>query len=97
MNRWLLVLTALLLPVLAGCGQKASTREGAVTPAPVESGPVLATSESAAHCRRGETVWVNSRSHIFHLQGDPYYGHTKQGGYLCKDEALRDGYRQSKK
>jgi hypothetical protein len=97
MKRLLLGPTALLLCVLAACGQKASTRAGAVTPAPVESGPVLATSESAAHCRRGDTVWVNSRSHIFHLSGDPYYGHTKQGGYLCKDEALRDGYRQAKK
>lgn len=104
MNRsWLLIL-ALLLPLATGCGQKASTRTTAVTPAPVESGPLqaqgqntaIARSPSELHCGSQAPVWVNERTKIYHLQGDPYYGRTKLGGYLCERDAVHAGYRPSK-
>lgn len=106
MNRSLLFVIALVLPLLCACGQKASTRTTAVTPAPVQSGPLhpangsttaLAASPSDLHCGSEPTVWVNEHSKVYHLQGDPYYGHTKYGGYMCELDAVHAGYRAAKK
>lgn len=106
MNRSRLLAIALVLSVLAACGQKASTREGAVTPAPVESGPLhpmrgagnatLASDPADVHCGSQPAVWANSRTKIYHMVGDPSYGHTKFGGYICERDAVRAGYRPSK-
>ncbi len=91
---------------LAACGQKASTRSAAISPAPVESGPLspmhgrnelLASSPSELRCASGDRVWVNTHTHVYHLPGDPYYGHTKFGGYLCEQDAVREGFREAKK
>jgi hypothetical protein len=43
-----------------------------------------------------DTVWVNTASGIYHRDGDPWYGKTKQGRYMTEDEAIRAGYRLSK-
>jgi hypothetical protein len=100
------ILMAILPLTLGACGQKASTRTGAVSPAPVESGPLhrmrgrnamLAASPSDLHCGTAKPVWVNTHTHVYHMPGDPYYGHTKQGGYLCEQDAARAGYREAKK
>lgn len=99
----LLFVLALVVPLVAGCGQKASTRTTAVTPAPVQSGPLhpgqnamLVGSPSQLHCGSKPPVWANSHSMIYHVEGDPYYGHTKFGGYICEQDAVRAGYRISK-
>ena len=92
----LLFVLALVVPLVSACGQKASTRTTAVTPAPVQSGPLLAGSASQLHCGSQPPVWANSHSMIYHVQGDPYYGHTKSGGYICERDAVRAGYRISK-
>lgn len=94
MNR--LPLLLLLAIALTACGQKASTRTTAVTPAPVASGPLLVRTASDLHCGKQPAVWANERTKIYHLPGDPYYGHTKEGGYLCEGDAVRAGYRSSK-
>ncbi|HKU67703.1 MAG TPA: hypothetical protein VJP85_08005 [Candidatus Baltobacteraceae bacterium] len=103
MNRCLLVMLALAVSLLSACGQKASTRTTAVTPAPVVSGPLhpgqnvmLASSPSGLHCGSKPPVWANSHSMVYHVQGDPYYGHTRYGGYVCERDAVRAGYRISK-
>lgn len=96
MKRVLVLILAIGL--LTACGQKASTRGGAVTPAPVESGSgmMMAHSASDLHCGKEAPVWVNSKTHVYHMKGDPYYGHTKAGGYLCEQDAVRAGMRASK-
>jgi len=38
-------------------------------------------------------VWVNTESHVFHREGSPYYGKTKQGKYMTEAEALKEGDR----
>ncbi len=102
---WLLIL-ALTLPLVSACGQKASTRTTAVTPAPAESGPLhpmhgrnpmLAASPSDLHCGSEAPVWVNEHTKVYHMQGDPYYGHTKFGGYMCELDAVHAGYHAAKK
>lgn len=106
MNRWTLLILATALAALVGCGQHASTRTTAITPAPVASGPLhpmhgrnaaLASSPSGLHCGAQPPVWVNEHTKVFHLQGDPYYGRTKFGGYMCERDAVRAGYHQAKK
>jgi DNA uptake protein ComE-like DNA-binding protein len=41
-------------------------------------------------------VWVNTDSKIYHREGDPWYGKTKQGKFMTEQEAIQQGYRASK-
>ena len=41
-------------------------------------------------------VWVNTESKIYHRSSDPWYGKTKQGKFMTEQEALQQGYRESK-
>ncbi|MFN2460187.1 MAG: hypothetical protein ABR591_05825 [Candidatus Velthaea sp.] len=36
-------------------------------------------------------VWVNTKSMVYHLQGDSYYGKTKAGKYACQSDAVAMG------
>ncbi len=39
------------------------------------------------------TVWVNTRSGVYHCSGSRWYGKTKQGKYMGECEAIKDGNR----
>jgi hypothetical protein len=54
--------------------------------------------ESAAqvHCAGDQVVWLNTKSHVYHEKGALYYGHTKQGTYVCRKEADAAGDRDAK-
>jgi len=41
-------------------------------------------------------VWVNTDSKIFHRPGDRWYGKTKQGQFMTEQDAIKQGYRESK-
>ena len=41
-------------------------------------------------------VWVNTDSKVYHLQGDQWYGKTKNGKYMTEQEAIKAGYRAAK-
>ena len=41
-------------------------------------------------------VWVNTKSKVFHRQGDRWYGKTKEGKFMTEADALKEGYRPSK-
>jgi DNA uptake protein ComE-like DNA-binding protein len=41
-------------------------------------------------------VWVNTSTRVFHREGDPWYGKTKQGKYMTEADAVKAGYRASK-
>lgn len=48
-------------------------------------------------CASGDpVVWVNTSTKKYHLQGDSYYGKTKQGKYACKSAADAQGDKQAK-
>ena len=53
------------------------------------------TSEQAAqrHCLGDTIVWLNTSSANYHFKGDPWYGRTERGTYVCKVEADKDGMR----
>jgi hypothetical protein len=44
------------------------------------------------NCGAVKPVWVNTHSHVYHEPGDPYYGHTKYGKYMCPSQAAAAGY-----
>ena len=52
--------------------------------------------ESREHQAEKPLVWVNPATHVFHRQGDQWYGKTAGGEYMTEEDALRAGYREAK-
>ncbi len=65
-----------------------------VNPASTES----ATAESAAAQTPPQPgmVWASPKSKIYHVEGDRYYGKTKNGRWMTEADAIKAGYRKSK-
>ena len=59
--------------------------------------PPLFPSEQSAqlHCPADTVVWLNVPTGIYHLKGQRWYGRTKSGAYVCKQEADKAGDRGS--
>jgi hypothetical protein len=43
-------------------------------------------------CGAVQPVWVNLRTKKYHEPGDPAYGHTKHGEYVCPSRARQQGF-----
>lgn len=58
---------------------------------------VAFTSEKEAqiHCPHDEVVWLNFPTKIWHAKWQRWYGRTKSGAYVCKQEAIATGNRAS--
>ena len=55
------------------------------------------TATSASNTAPGPgMVWVNTKTKVFHREGDPYYGKTKHGKYMSESDAIKAGYRAAK-
>ena len=56
--------------------------------------PRFPTEQAAQlHCPADIVVWLNIPSGIYHFKGQRWYGRTKSGAYVCKQEADRVGDR----
>lgn len=44
------------------------------------------------NCGAVKPVWVNLNTKAYHEPGDPYYGKTKHGEYLCPSQAKAQGF-----
>jgi hypothetical protein len=57
---------------------------------------VRAAATTMPVCSPGDpVVWVNTHSHVYHLQGDAYFGKTKAGEYACESKAVASGAHQA--
>jgi hypothetical protein len=49
--------------------------------------------QAQRHCPSDVVVWLNLPTRIYHWKGMRWYGHTKNGAYVCKREADENGSR----
>ena len=51
------------------------------------------TLSSGHHAAKSVTVWINTRSGVYHYPGERWYGRTKDGQYMTEAAALKANYR----
>jgi hypothetical protein len=49
--------------------------------------------EAKRHCPKDTVVWLNTKTRVYHLKGERWYGATKMGAYICRKEANAEGDR----
>jgi hypothetical protein len=47
-------------------------------------------------CPGDKLVWVNTRSNVYHFQGERYFGSTKEGKFICEHAADKEGDRPTR-
>jgi hypothetical protein len=59
----------------------------------------LYDSKGAAHqhCPKDVIVWIDRQTNSFYLKGEMWYGTTENGGYMCRDDAWENGFKEAKK
>jgi len=85
---------------LAACaGSKSNTQSSAYTNGTRNAqrngmaGNMAGQAPVDVNCGAVQPVWVNLRSHVYHESGDPYYGRTRNGRYMCPNQARAEGDR----
>ena len=100
------VLLTVVVAAAAGCGGGGggSAPQNNATVAPLTS-PMTAVQKEIAglplaqqapipkglNCK-GDVVWANIARKNYHREGDPYFGRTKHGQYMCEAAADAAGY-----
>jgi len=57
-----------------------------------------AEQEAIAACKDEDNiVWVNLRSKKYHTKESAFFGHTKVGAFACKNNAILNLYKKSKR
>ena len=88
---------------LAGCGGGSSTTSSTPAASPTATSvafgeqralplAVAAVVPSGLKCSKEDIVWANMHTKAYHDPGDPYYGKTRNGAYMCRDTANAQGY-----
>jgi len=52
--------------------------------------------QAQQHCPHDAVVWVNTKTGVYHLKGERWYGATKDGAYVCRKEADAEGDRMTR-
>lgn len=86
---------AIALLGLAACGGGKSSNQNGAAAAGNSMGNSMGNAAANAkvpNCGAVKAVWVNLNSKAYHEAGDPYYGRTKNGEYLCPSAAKAQGF-----
>ena len=61
-------------------------------------GLTLFNSETQAqqHCPNDTVVWLNTATGVYHFAGQRWYGATKNGAFVCQQEANQTGDRATR-
>ncbi len=51
--------------------------------------------QAEAHCPNDSVAWLDFKKRIYYLQGQRLYATGRNGTFVCRDEARRNGYRRS--
>lgn len=82
-------LSRLILVFVLCCSFSVDARE-------VRPNLFLTQEQAQQHCPADVVVWLNLPSGIYHYQGERWYGRTKHGVYVCKEEADEAGDRATR-
>lgn len=107
MNRFVLAIAS--FAAMASAPVMASTPTAPTQPSPAQSSAAQSSPGKSAppmktaavtpdiSCPGDTIVWVNARNHAYHVQGDPYFGHTKHGKFECRKAAdAEHGHRSAR-
>jgi len=80
----------------AGTAPAPAAKTTAATTKAVKPAPVAApTAQEIADAKSKGLVWANSTSKVYHTEGK-FYGATKHGKFMTKDEAEKAGFKAAK-
>jgi len=74
--------------IMAGCDGGQKTTSNTTT-----TGTAMRSQAAPPNinCGAVQPVWVNTRTHVYHMPGDRAYGRTRSGKYLCPSAARAEG------
>ena len=95
-----------ILLALVACGGGKSSQNATSAPAASQAagseasggaagGSMSDSSATVPNCGAVKAVWVNLRTKVYHEPGDPHYGKTKHGEYLCPSQAEAQGFHKA--
>jgi hypothetical protein len=74
----------------------APARPSSLTPNQLGANEFTTEAQAKARCPAGTVVWANLPSRIYHFSDTRYYGQTKNGAYMCEQDAVAAGMRAAK-
>jgi hypothetical protein len=83
-------------PATIGSAPNSAARTPRRPSTTVPAGANVGVAETQRNCPSDMVVWVNPETKVYHFSGSRFFGHTKQGSYMCRAESERAGFRAAK-